>query len=107
MPRPKGEFKLGSEARLTLADKVAHVNRASKCAAGHHCHWPGCGKDVPPAKWGCARHWFMLPKEIRDAIWAAYQPGQEVTKTPSREYVRVGRLAQDWIAANYPSTEGK
>lgn len=19
----------------------------------HHCHWPGCDKQVPPAMWGC------------------------------------------------------
>jgi hypothetical protein len=40
---------------------------------GHTCHWPGCNKEVPPAMWGCAHHWFALPKTLRDKVWAAYR----------------------------------
>jgi hypothetical protein len=68
----------------------------------HHCHWPGCGVIVPPRLWGCKKHWFMLPKNIRDAIWRAYVPGQEISKTPSHSYIRVAREAQDWINTNFP-----
>lgn len=60
----------------------------------HHCHWPGCERQVPPAMWGCRPHWFMLPKDIQTAIWRAYQPGQEVAGTPTREYVEVARRAE-------------
>lgn len=69
----------------------------SKLDAGHHCHWPGCNKAVPPAKWGCAQHWFKLPKHLRDAIWRTFRPGQEISKTPSREYVAVAMRVQNWI----------
>jgi len=50
--------------------------------------------------WGCKSHWFALPKEIRARIWAAYRPGQEITKTPSRQYIEAAQEAQTWIAAN-------
>ena len=63
----------------------------------HLCHWPGCGRVVPPKLWGCRYHWMQLPKRIRDRIWNAYVPGQEVTKTPSREYLVAARAAQEWI----------
>jgi len=63
----------------------------------HTCHWPGCPLEVPPAMWGCKRHWFRLPKHLRDAVWAAYRPGQEITKTPSAAYLAVSREVQDWI----------
>lgn len=63
----------------------------------HHCHWPGCKVKVPPKLWGCLRHWRMLPKSIQLKIWAAYKPGQEITKTPSAEYIKVAKEAQDWI----------
>jgi hypothetical protein len=63
----------------------------------HHCHWPNCPVPVPPKYWGCARHWRMLPKALRDKVWAAYVPGQEITKTPSQEYIRVAREVQEWI----------
>lgn len=64
----------------------------------HRCHWPGCQQQVPPAKWGCREHWHRLPKALRDAIWAAYVPGQELTKRPSARYVAVAQLVQEWIA---------
>jgi hypothetical protein len=69
---------------------------------GHKCHWPGCTRDVPPAMWGCKAHWFRLPKALRDRIWATFKPGQEETKTPSREYLAVAREVQDWIATQEP-----
>lgn len=47
--------------------------------------------------WGCKPHWFALPKHIRDDIWATYRPGQEVTKTPSAEYISAAKAAQEWI----------
>ena len=63
----------------------------------HTCHWPRCGKQVPPAVWGCRTHWFRLPKSLRDRIWAAYRPGQEKDMRPSDEYRAVAKDVQDWI----------
>lgn len=82
--------------------KVEHVRDALAAGetAGHGCHWPGCTAAVPPAAWGCRRHWAALPRGIRAAIWAAYRPGQEISKTPSGSYVDAARAAQEWIRAN-------
>lgn len=77
-------------------EKVEYVKR-QKQIRDHHCHWPGCDKQVPPAMWGCYRHWMMLPKRLRDMIWEAYRPGQEINGTPSREYVAIAREVQRWI----------
>ncbi len=63
----------------------------------HTCHWPGCGKAVPPKLWGCLEHWRRLPKYLRERIWATYRPGQEVDKQPSREYLAAARAVQEWI----------
>ena len=52
----------------------------------HTCHWPTCTTKVPPRMWGCKRHWFMLPEEIREEIWATYREGQEIDKKPSLAY---------------------
>lgn len=65
----------------------------------HICHWPTCESSVPPKMWGCRKHWFMLPKAIRDAIWLTYKPGQEITKTPSENYLKVA-FAADLHAMN-------
>ena len=81
------------------SDKVRHVLAAGQTRK-HHCHWPGCSKQVPPARWGCREHWYMLPERIRTRIWRAYQIGQEETAAPSTEYVAAAREAQDWIRAH-------
>lgn len=79
---------------ITLhADKKQYV-RSQGQTRSHHCHWPGCDAQVPPAMWGCRKHWFSLPKTLRDKIWDAYRPGQEINMTPSREYVQVAREQQ-------------
>jgi hypothetical protein len=63
----------------------------------HTCHWPGCPNAVPPAMWGCRGHWFMLPRRLRALIQKHYRPGQEISKTPSIEYIDAARKVQDWI----------
>jgi hypothetical protein len=65
----------------------------------HHCHWPGCNELVPAARWGCRRHWFMLPYKLRDRISASYRPGQEISKTPSAAYLEAAKAVRDWIIA--------
>jgi hypothetical protein len=83
----------------TIGQKANYVRRAPQ-SEKHHCHWPGCDKQVPPAMWGCRAHWYALPLQLRNRIWATFKPGQEISKTPSREYVAVAREVRDWITAN-------
>jgi hypothetical protein len=71
---------------------------SEKSVTAHTCHWPGCETTVPPKMWGCSKHWFKLPKAIRDRIWAAYRPGQEIDKNPSAAYIAAAQSAQEWIA---------
>lgn len=85
----------------SIATKVAHVKAAGQ-TRDHHCHWPGCTRQVPPAMWGCKPHWLKLPEALRARIWNAYEPGQEVDGTPSRKYIDAARAVQAWILANHP-----
>ena len=85
-----------------MNDKVEYV-RAQPQTRNHHCHWPGCQRQVPPAKWGCTPHWFALPAALRSRIWATFRPGQEVNGTPSAAYVQAARAVQEWIASRPPA----
>jgi hypothetical protein len=87
----------------TIGAKVAYVKRQGQTRR-HHCHWPGCDKQVPPAMWGCRPHWYSLPDDLRNAIWRSYAPGQEVKGSPSTAYVAAARAVQEWIKANHPTT---
>lgn len=79
----------------------------AKQTRDHRCHWPGCDRQVPPAMWGCARHWYMLPRSIRNAIWAAYRIGQENDMRPSMEYLAAAQAAEDWITTDHGETNAK
>lgn len=74
--------------------------KAQEQTREHHCHWPGCNKQVPPAMWGCKQHWFKLPMALRNRIWATFKPGQEVSMTPSPEYLEAADAVQKWIKEN-------
>ncbi len=63
----------------------------------HDCHWPGCGKQVPPAMFMCKTHWFKLPPAIRAEIWRTYRPGQEEDMGVSEAYIHAAERAQEWI----------
>ena len=95
-----------SSSETSLGEKVRYV-KAQEQTRDHNCHWPGCERQVPPAKWGCSPHWFKLPKDIRDAIWRAYRPGQEIDSRPSEAYLGAALRAQAWIAADQAATPPK
>ena len=64
----------------------------------HRCHARACKAPVPPKMFMCKQHWYMLPKDTRDAVWANYRPGQEVDKSPSMDYLNVAMGAIAWLA---------
>ena len=64
----------------------------------HVCHARGCTIPVPPKLFMCKRHWFSLPKIMRDAVWREYQPGQEQRKVSvTQAYLDVTDEAIDWL----------
>jgi hypothetical protein len=79
-----------------MTEKAEYV-RSQRQSRNHTCHWPGCDRQVPPAMWGCKPHWFKLPKNLRDRIWATYEIGQEVSMTPSEAYLEAAHAVQVWI----------
>lgn len=86
---------------MNVGQKAGYVRaKLGGPTGGHTCHWPGCTKQVPPAVWGCAPHWYSLPLDLRRKVWRAFRPGQEITKTPGRDYAAVAREVQRWIEEN-------
>lgn len=59
----------------------------------HHCHARRCTVPVPPEMLMCRRHWFMVPKKLRDAVWATYRPGQCDDKQPSEAWHKAADAA--------------
>jgi hypothetical protein len=46
----------------------------------------------------CGKHWRMVPKQLKDAVWKHYRPGQEIDKDPTPEYLKVAQDAIAWVA---------
>lgn len=59
----------------------------------HNCHAEKCQKRCAPRKLFCLAHWTATPRTIQDAVWRYYREGQEISKTPTRTYCAVQRLA--------------
>lgn len=67
----------------------------------HSCHADGCTVAVPPRLLMCARHWRMVPSDLKLGVWATYQPGQERldgTAPVTADYLDAARAAIDAVA---------
>jgi hypothetical protein len=65
----------------------------------HTCHATGCTVHVPPEMFMCKRHWFSLPKRMRDEIWRMYRQGQCDDWQISHGYAEAAREAVRFVAA--------
>lgn len=59
----------------------------------HTCHAIDCGKEVPPEMLMCGRHWFTVPKFLRDRVWATYRDGQCDSFDPTNAYCEAAKAA--------------
>jgi hypothetical protein len=64
----------------------------------HTCHATNCEVHVPPEMFMCKRHWFSLPKYLRDRIWKSYRPGQCEDWEISKEYSEAAKACVIFIA---------
>lgn len=74
----------------------------------HACHVYPCGAAVPPRMLMCRRHWALVPKDMQDAVYAAFTPGQcDRRATPTREWLKAARAAISWVEQQAAAKEGK
>lgn len=64
----------------------------------HKCHLPGCEREVQPRYLMCPAHWRAVPLRLKQAVWKHYAAGQEVTKTPTLEYLNAAKAAINAVA---------
>lgn len=65
----------------------------------HTCHAMDCETAVPEHMHMCRPHWFRVPRKLQRELWAAYVPGQETRKDPSREYLLAAERCINAVAA--------
>lgn len=67
--------------------------------SNHHCHATGCKIRTPREMFMCKRHWFMVPKSLRNRIWETYRVGQCDDLRPSKAYCEAAIEAVKAVAA--------
>jgi hypothetical protein len=62
----------------------------------HNCAAIGCHTQVAASMLMCRRHWYMVPKPLRDLVWAAYR-NYDRARTPALQSEMLDKLrtAQD------------
>jgi hypothetical protein len=46
------------------------------CPQARSCPVPGCGSLIDPSRLMCRRHWYLVPKQLRDWVWATWRSGE-------------------------------
>ena len=68
---------------------------------------PACKDQIKPHEVACKRHWFEVPKELRDRIWRLYRGRQTRGSFEHRRAVfeAVRFLTKEPIQVRVPGTE--
>jgi hypothetical protein len=57
------------------------------------CTIPGCGRQIDPSRLMCREHWYTVPKELRDRVWATWRSGLGAFSTEHQDAVRAAVAA--------------
>jgi hypothetical protein len=82
VPGGPGRGPCGLRGRLT------GLPRVSRCPV--RCPVPGCREQIDPSRLMCRRHWYLVPKQVRDLVWATWRSGQGAL---SKEHLEAVRMA--------------
>ena len=59
----------------------------------HRCPIPRCADEIDPSRLMCRPHWYLVPKELRDQVWATWRSGQGAFSREHRETVHKAVVA--------------
>src|SRR6202042_743802 len=43
------------------------------------CPVSGCDEQTDPSRLMCSRHWYRVPKQARDHVWATWRSGEGIS----------------------------
>jgi hypothetical protein len=59
----------------------------------HRCPIPRCGCRIDPSRLMCRLHWYLVPKEVRDQVWATWRSGQDAFSREHKDAVHKAVVA--------------
>lgn len=54
------------------------------------CPVSGCSEPIDPSRLMCREHWYRVPRQLRDLVWATWRSGEGAL---SSEHLQAVRLA--------------
>jgi hypothetical protein len=58
-----------------------------------HCQVPRCDEQIDPSRLMCRVHWYRVPKQLRDRMWATWQSGRGASSSEHHSAVRLAVAA--------------
>jgi hypothetical protein len=53
------------------------------------CAVSGCAEQIDPSRLMCRGHWYRVPRELRDLVWATWRSGDGALSPEHLEAVRL------------------
>ncbi len=72
----------GGPGRGPRRSLVGLTQRTARCSV------PACSRPIDPTRLMCRHHWYAVPKEIRDRVWATWRSGQGALSPEHGQAVR-------------------
>lgn len=82
---------------------------ATLWSGADECPIPRCTGQIDPSRLMCRAHWYTVPKELRDHVWATWRSGQGAFSGEHQEAVRAAVAAVAQVSgklAGYPARSG-
>lgn len=58
-----------------------------------HCQVPRCDEQIDPSRLMCRGHWYRVPKQLRDRVWATWRSGRAASSVEHQSAVRMAVAA--------------
>jgi hypothetical protein len=70
----------------------------------NRCPVPSCHRPIDPSRLMCRDHWYLVPKPLRDRIWATWRSGEGARERAHRDAVLLAVGAASAPSAAGPGT---
>jgi hypothetical protein len=64
-------------------------NPTGEPQSAYRCPVSGCREQVDPSRLMCRGHWYQLPRQLRDLVWATWRSGEGALSPEHLEAVRL------------------
>jgi len=54
---------------------------------GSRCPVTGCEEQIDPSRLMCRKHWYRVPRQLRDRVWATWRSGEGILSAEHQEAV--------------------